>query len=196
MDRTHLTEEHQLFREGFRQFVETEMVPNNEQWERDGIVDRNLFAKAGSAGFLGTQVAAELGGGGVDDYRYNQIMTEEFELAGVGSAGSGIGLHNDIVLPYFIEYCNDEQKQRWLPGLCSGELISAVAMSEPGVGSDLGNLATTARRDGDEYIVNGSKTFISNGINSDLVVTAVRTGDDRHRGITLLVIEGGEATTR
>lgn len=191
MDRTHFTEEHQLFREGFRQFVDTEMVPNNEQWERDGIVDRGLFKAAGASGFLGTQVDEALGGGGVDDYRYNQIMVEEFELAGVGSAGSGIGLHNDIVLPYFIEYCNDDQRQRWLPGLCSGELVSAVAMSEPGVGSDLGNLATTAKLDGDEYVVNGSKTFISNGIISDLVVTAVRTGPDRHRGITLLVIEGG-----
>ncbi len=189
MERTHFTEDHQLFREAFRQYVATEVVPNNPAWEAAGICDRSLFTAAGASGFLGTQIPEEFGGGGSDDYRFNQIMTEEFELAGVGSAGSGVCLHNDIVIPYFLEYCNDEQKQRWLPGLCSGELISAIAMSEPGVGSDLGNLSTTAVQDGDEYIVNGSKTFISNGINGDLVVAAVRTGPDRHRGITLLVIE-------
>ncbi len=189
MERTHFTEDHQLFREAFRQYVATEVVPNNPAWEAAGICDRSLFTAAGASGFLGTQIPEEFGGGGIDDYRFNQIMTEEFELAGVGSAGSGVCLHNDIVIPYFLEYCNDEQKQRWLPGLCSGELISAIAMSEPGVGSDLGNLSTTAVQDGDEYIVNGSKTFISNGINGDLVVAAVRTGPDRHRGITLLVIE-------
>lgn len=189
MDRTHFAEDHDLFREGFRQYVASEITPNNEAWEAAGICDRSMFVAAGAAGYLGTQIPAEFGGGGVDDYRFNQVMVEEFELAGVGSAGSGIGLHNDIVLPYFNEYCNDEQKRRWLPGLCSGELISAIAMSEPSVGSDVGNLATTAVLDGDEYIVNGSKTFISNGILADVVVVAVRTGPDRHRGITLLVIE-------
>ena len=181
MERTHFEPDHDLFRDGFRQFVQAEIVPHNEAWEAAGICDRSMFDAAGAAGYLGTQIPEEFGGGGVDDYRFNQIMTEEFELAGVGSAGSGIGLHNDIVIPYFLEYCNDEQKQRWLPGLCSGQLISAIAMSEPGVGSDLGNLATTAKLDGDEYVVNGSKTFISNGINGDVVVTAVRTGPDRHR---------------
>jgi alkylation response protein AidB-like acyl-CoA dehydrogenase len=189
MDRDHFAEDHQLFREGFAQYVAAEVVPHNEAWEAAGICDRSMFAAAGAAGYLGTQVDEAFGGGGVVDYRFNQIMVEEFESAGVGSAGSGIGLHNDIVIPYFVEYCTDEQKQRWLPGMCSGELISAIAMSEPGVGSDVGNLATTAVLHGDEYIVNGSKTFISNGILSDVVVVAVRTGPDRHRGITLLVVE-------
>ena len=191
MERTHFTDDHRMFREGFRQFVAAELVPHNEAWEAAGICDRSLFRAAGTAGFLGTQVDEAFGGGGVVDYRYNQIMMEEFERAGVGTAGSGIGLHNDIVIPYFVEYCNEEQKRRWLPGLCSGELISAIAMSEPGVGSDLGNLTTTARLDGAEYVVNGVKTFISNGINADVVVVAVRTGPDRHRGITLLVVERG-----
>jgi alkylation response protein AidB-like acyl-CoA dehydrogenase len=189
MERTHFDEDHQLFREAFRQFVDTEVVPNNAAWEAAGICDRAMFTTAGASGFLGTQVDEAYGGGATNDYRFNQIMVEEFELAGAGSAGSGVGLHNDIVIPYFLEYCNDEQKQRWLPGLCAGDLIAAVAMSEPGVGSDLGNLTTTAVLDGDEYVVNGSKTFISNGILGDVVVTAVRTGPDRHRGITLLVIE-------
>ena len=189
MERLHFDDDHMLFREGFRQFVAAEMVPNNEAWEAAAICDRSLFSNAGRAGYLGTQVDERFGGGGADDYRFNQIMTEEFELAGVGSAGSGLALHNDIVIPYFLEYCTDEQKQRWLPGLCSGDLIAAIAMSEPSVGSDVGNLATTAVRDGDEYVVNGSKTFISNGILSDVVVVAVRTGPDRHRGITLLVVE-------
>jgi alkylation response protein AidB-like acyl-CoA dehydrogenase len=189
MERTHFDEDHQLFREGFRQFVATEMVPNNDAWEAAGICDRSMFTAAGAAGYLGTQIPEELGGGGVDDYRFNQVMVEEFESAGVGSAGSGLGLHNDIVIPYFLEYCNDEQKQRWMPGLASGGLISGIAMSEPGVGSDVGNVATSAVRDGDEYIVNGSKTFISNGILADAIVVALRTGPDRHRGVTLLVIE-------
>jgi alkylation response protein AidB-like acyl-CoA dehydrogenase len=189
MERTHFDEDHHLFREGFRQFVAAEVVPNNASWEAAGICDRSMFTKAGAAGYLGTQIPEELGGGGVDDYRFNQIMVEEFEHAGVGSAGSGVGLHNDIVIPYFLEYCNDEQKQRWMPGLAAGRLISGIAMSEPGVGSDVGSVATTAVLDGDEYIVNGSKTFISNGILGDVIVVALRTGPDRHRGVTLLVIE-------
>ncbi|MFN3220269.1 MAG: acyl-CoA dehydrogenase family protein [Acidimicrobiales bacterium] len=192
MERTIFTPEHDLFRESFRQFVQREIVPNNEKWEAAGIVDRSLFEAAGAAGFLGIAVPEEFGGGGSDDFRFSLIMGEELDAAGVAGAGSGIGLHNDIVLPYFMEYCDDEQKQRWLPGLCSGELISAIAMSEPGAGSDLAGMATTAVRDGDTYIVNGSKTFISNGIISDVVVVAVKTDlEAKHRGITLLVLERG-----
>lgn len=192
MERTIFTPEHDLFRESFRQFVQREIVPNNEKWEAAGIVDRSLFEAAGAAGFLGIAVPEEFGGGGSDDFIFSLIMGEELDAAGVAGAGSGIGLHNDIVLPYFMEYCNDEQKQRWLPGLCSGELISAIAMSEPGAGSDLAGMATTAVRDGDVYVVNGSKTFISNGIISDVVVVAVKTDlEAKHRGITLLVLERG-----
>jgi len=150
-----------------------------------------MFIAAANSGFLGPQVDEKYGGVGIDDFRYNQILMEEFELAGVGSAGSGIAMHNDIVIPYFLEFCTEQQKQKWLPGLCSGELIGGIAMTEPGVGSDLGNLATTATRDGDRYIVNGGKTFISNGINADVLVTAVRTSGDGHRGVSLVVIERG-----
>lgn len=192
MERTIFTDEHDLFRDGFRQFVDKELVPHNEKWEAAGIVDREMFEAAGAAGFLGMAVDERYGGGATTDFRFNQIITEELDMAGVASAGSGIGLHNDICLPYFLEYCNEEQRDRWLPGLCSGELIAAIAMSEPGVGSDLAGIATTAERDGDVYVVNGSKTFISNGINSDLVITAVKTDPDAgHRGITLMVIERG-----
>ncbi len=192
MERTIFDEEHRLFREGFRRFVEKELVPHDERWQENGVVDRELFAAAGSNGFLGLAVPEEYGGGGTTDFRFNQIITEEFEMAGVGAAGSGIGLHNDVCLPYFLEYCTDEQRRRWLPGLCSGELIAAIAMSEPSVGSDLARLATTAERDGDVYVVNGTKTFISNGINADVVITAVKTDPAAgHRGITLLILERG-----
>jgi alkylation response protein AidB-like acyl-CoA dehydrogenase len=114
-------------------------------------------------------------------------------LAGITGSGLGITLHNDTCLPYFLTYCNDEQKQRWLPGIVSGELITAVAMTEPGAGSDLSGIRTSARRDGEHYVVNGSKTFITNGINADLVITAVRTGEDRHKGMSLLILERGMA---
>ena len=191
MERNHFEQDHVLFRDAFKKFVQAEVVPHNATWEANGICDRSMFTTAGAGGFLGTQVATEWGGAGVDDFRFNQIIMEEFELAGVGSAGSGIAMHNDIIIPYFVEFCDEDQKQKWLPGLCSGDLISAIAMSEPGVGSDLGRLATTAKREGDHYVVNGSKTFISNGINADVLVLAVRTGPERHKGITLLVVEAG-----
>ena len=122
----------------------------------------------------------------------SQIMGEEFDLAGVATAGSGIGLHNDICVPYFKEYCNEEQKQRWMPGITKGSLITAIAMSEPGTGSDLASIATTAIKDGESYVLNGAKTFISNGINSDLVIVAAKTQpDSKHRGISLLIVERG-----
>lgn len=190
MKRTIFEEEHQLFRETFRQFVEKEMVPHHNLWEREGIVSRELFEKAGEHGFLGIDLPEEYGGGGINDYRFNQIMGEEFDLAGVAAAGSGLGLHNDICLPYFKEYCTTEQKERWMHGLTNGSLITAIAMSEPGTGSDLASIATTAVRDGKTYILNGTKTFISNGINSDLVIVAAKTDlDARHRGISLFVVE-------
>jgi alkylation response protein AidB-like acyl-CoA dehydrogenase len=190
MKRTIFEEEHQLFRETFKQFVEKEMVPHNNVWEQEGIVSRELFEKAGEHGFLGIDLPEEYGGGGIKDYRFNQIMGEEFDLAGVAAAGSGLGLHNDICLPYFKEYCTTEQKERWMHGLTNGSLITAIAMSEPGTGSDLASIATTAVKDGKTYILNGAKTFISNGINSDLVIVAAKTDlDARHRGISLFVVE-------
>ena len=192
MRRDLFTEEHDLFRTAFRQFVEKEIVPNHEQWERDGIVPRELFRTAGASGFLGTDVPEQYGGGGVDDFRYNLIIGEEVQRSGTGGAGLGITLHNDICLPYFLSLANDEQKERWLPGICSGELITAIAMTEPGAGSDLQGVKTTAVRDGDEYVINGSKTFITNGFLADLVITAVKTDpSQRHKGMSLVVIEAG-----
>jgi alkylation response protein AidB-like acyl-CoA dehydrogenase len=192
MRRDLFDEEHDLFRASVRRFLQTEVAPRNDEFERAGVMDRAVFAKAGAAGFLGMEVDEAYGGGGVADFRYNLIVGEEVQAAGVNAAGLGITLHNDICLPYFTRLTDDEQKARWLPGICSGELITAVAMTEPGIGSDLASMATTAIRDGDDYVVNGSKTFITNGINADLVITAVKTDPgQRHKGISLLVLERG-----
>jgi alkylation response protein AidB-like acyl-CoA dehydrogenase len=192
MRRQLFDEEHEAFRDSFRRFLEKEVVPHRDQWERDGIVPREVFAAAGANGFVGMAVPEEYGGGGVDDFRFNVVLGEETARVGATGFGLGLGLHNDIVLPYFLAFTNDEQKARWLPGIASGELITALAMTEPGMGSDLGGMRTTARRDGDVYVVDGSKTFITNGINADLVVTAVKTDPaQRHRGTSLLVLERG-----
>jgi alkylation response protein AidB-like acyl-CoA dehydrogenase len=194
MERTLFDESHRMFRESVRQFIDKEVVPNIAAWEAAGVVDRTLFTAAGASGFLGMDVPEEYGGGGVDDFTYNLIISEEMASAGAGGAGLGITLHNDVAMPYFRALTNDEQKQRWLPAICSGESITAVAMTEPGMGSDLASMGTTAIRDGDVYVVNGSKTFITNGINADLVVTAVKTDpSQRHRGMSLVVIERGMA---
>ena len=187
-------ETHNLFREAFRDFAAAEMVPHFEKWEKAGIMDREIYAKAGELGFVGFNLPESHGGGGSDDFRFNVIVNEELQYAGLGGAGNGITLVNDILAPYFIELSTAEQRDRWLPGLASGDLISAVAMTEPGTGSDLASIATRAVRDGDEYVVNGAKTFITNGINADLVVTVVRTDPDAGRhGLSLLVLERGMA---
>ena len=192
MRRSLFDEEHDLFRSSFRQFLDKEVVPRNDQFERDGVMDRHVFAKAGAAGFLGMDVDERHGGGGVKDFRYNLVIAEEIQQAAVNAAGLGITLHNDICLPYFTGLANEEQKARWLPKICAGEAITAVAMTEPGIGSDLASMTTTAIRDGDHYVVNGSKTFITNGINADLVITAVKTDpSQRHKGMSLLILERG-----
>jgi alkylation response protein AidB-like acyl-CoA dehydrogenase len=192
MERTLFDEEHDLFRQAIRTFIAKEITPHYDQWELDGIVPRDLFRAAGANGFLCMATPEEYGGGGVDDFRYNMIVAEEVQRAGIAGAGLGITLHTDICLPYFLRCTTDEQKARWLPGLASGELISAIAMTEPAIGSDLAGMKTTAIRDGDHYVVNGSKTFITNGINADVVITAVKTDPaERHRGMSLLVIERG-----
>ena len=192
MERTLFDESHRMFRESVRRFIDKEVVPNVDAWEAAGIVDRELFTAAGASGFLGMDVPEEFGGGGAEDFTYNLIISEEMANAGAGGAGLGITLHNDVAMPYFRDLSNDEQKHRWLPRICSGEAITAVAMTEPGMGSDLASMGTTAIRDGDDYVVNGSKTFITNGINADLVVTAVKTDpSQRHRGMSLIVIERG-----
>jgi alkylation response protein AidB-like acyl-CoA dehydrogenase len=191
MQRKHFEPEHEAFAEAFRAFVDKELAPNYMEWERAGIMPREVFKEAGRSGFLGMAVPEEYGGGGVDDFRFNQALNEQIAAAGVTGAGLGISLHNDTCLPYFLSFCTDEQKRRWLPGIASGEFITAVAMTEPGAGSDLAGIRTTAKRDGDHYVVNGSKTFITNGINADLVITAVRTGEDRHKGMSLVILERG-----
>ena len=188
----HYDAEHQEFRASFAAFVAKEMTPHYLEWEQAGIAPRSLFAEAGKYGFVGMAVPEQYGGGGTSDFRFNAILSEEFNAAGIGGAGLGITLHNDITTPYFVEYCTDEQAQRWLPGIASGEIITAIAMTEPGTGSDLASIATTAVRDGDVYVLNGSKTFITNGINSDLVIVAAKTDPtQRHTGMSLLVVERG-----
>jgi len=192
MQRTIFDEEHEMFRQAFRSFLEKEMVPRVEEWNDAGIVSRDVWLSAGSSGFLAFGVPEEFGGAGVADFRYNQVVAEEICDANVFAAATGFTLHNDVTLPYFLHCTDDAQKLRWLPGIVSGELITAVAMTEPAMGSDLASMTTTAVRDGDSYIVNGSKTFITNGINSDLVIVAAKTDpSERHRGISLLVIERG-----
>ncbi len=192
MRRTLFDDDHEAFRASVRQYLEKHVAPGAEQWERDGIVDRSMFLEAGEAGFIGFAAPEEHGGGGVRDFRYNAILDEEIQYADVGGACLGLTLHTDICLPYFLDLTNDEQKARWLPGIIAGELITAIAMTEPGGGSDLAGIATTAIRDGDSYVVNGAKTFITNGINSDLVIVAAKTDpSERHKGLSLLVLERG-----
>jgi alkylation response protein AidB-like acyl-CoA dehydrogenase len=192
MERNIFEPEHEALRASFRAWLDKEVVPNYIEWERAGIVPHEVFTAAGSHGFLGMAVPEQYGGGGVDDFRYNLVIDEEVAAAGVGGAGLGITLHNDICLPYFLRYCTDDQRERWLPGIASGELVTAIAMTEPGIGSDLASMSTNARRDGDTYVVNGSKTFITNGINADLVITAVKTDPSlKHKGMSLLILERG-----
>ncbi|WP_203338274.1 acyl-CoA dehydrogenase family protein [Nocardioides limicola] len=190
MQRTIFDADHDAFRDTVRNFLEKSVVPHHEQWEADGIVPRELWLEAGELGLLGFMMPEEYGGGGVNDFRYNAVLQEE--LTRIGASGVGFALHTDLVSGYLLSYANEEQKQRWLPGFCSGEIITAIAMTEPGAGSDLQGLTTTARLDGDHYVVNGSKTFISNGINADLVIVVVKTDVSAGAaGTSLLVVERG-----
>ncbi|MDO8148891.1 acyl-CoA dehydrogenase family protein [Isoptericola sp. b515] len=181
-------EEHEQLREMVHDFVEQNVRPHVERWEGEGRVDRKLFTQAAEAGILGLGIPEEYGGGGSDDFRFNAVVGEELSRHPVSDGVANIPLANDVVIPYFTDLTNDEQKQRWLPGIAAGESLVAVAMTEPGAGSDLAGIRTSAVRDGDDYVVDGSKTFISNGQDADLVVTVVRTGPDPHRGLSLLVI--------
>ncbi|ANS78181.1 Butyryl-CoA dehydrogenase [Serinicoccus hydrothermalis] len=184
-------EEHEAFRATVRAFVERHVTPNAQRWEEQRKVDRELFTQAAQDGLLGFGLPEEFGGAGVEDFRFNAVMNEELGRSGASNGMGGISLSNDIVFPYFTDLTDEEQRSRWLPGIAAGELITAVAMTEPGTGSDLSGIRTSAVRDGDHYVVNGAKTFISNGQNADLVATAVRTGEDPHRGLSLLVLERG-----
>jgi len=182
--------EHEDFRRTARTFYEKEVVPFHEQWDKDGIVPRELWNKAGEAGLLSFDVPEEYGGPGIDDFRFNMIVTEE--QGRVGASGPGFSVHSDIIVPYIIGLANDEQKRRWLPGCVTGDIVTAIAMTEPGAGSDLQGIRTTAVDKGDHYVLNGSKTFISNGIHADLVIVVARTDPDAgHKGISLLVVERG-----
>ncbi|MGH3868936.1 MAG: acyl-CoA dehydrogenase family protein [Pseudonocardiaceae bacterium] len=186
--------EHEAFRESVRAFLRKEVTPHLQAWDAQGIVPRELYTAAGAAGLLGMAIPEEFGGGGVSDFRFNAVLGEEVMRAGAAGAGLGLSLHNDICLPYFLDLATDEQRRRWLPGIASGELITAIAMTEPGMGSDLAGMATTAVYQSDHYLVNGSKTFVSSGINADLVITAVKTDPgQRHQGMSLLVVERGMA---
>jgi alkylation response protein AidB-like acyl-CoA dehydrogenase len=189
MRRQLFTEDHELYRDSIRAWIERDIVPHYAEWEQAGIVPREVFTQAGELGALSFGVPEEFGGSGVEDFRFNLVMAEEAARALVSPALVGPGLVVDIVMPYLLSMANDEQKQRWLPGIVAGTTIAAIAMTEPGTGSDLAGIATRAERDGDDWILNGAKTFITNGINADLVIVAARTSPDRHKGLSLLVVE-------
>ena len=192
MQRDIFTSEHDAFRDMVRAFIARNITPYHEQWERDGVVSREVWRQAGAAGLLGIEMDEKYGGGGKPDYTYYLIMNEE--LARAGAHGPGFSVHNDIVGQYLVRLVTPEQAQRWLPGYCSGELITAIAMSEPGAGSDLQGIRTAAVRDGDDWILNGQKTFISNGQLCDLVIVFARTDPDAgHLGYSLLMVERGMA---
>ncbi|USK75695.1 acyl-CoA dehydrogenase family protein [Peribacillus frigoritolerans] len=189
MKHPYLSEEHEIFRMSFRKFLEKEAVPHYERWEEERIIPRSFWVKMGEQGFLCPDLEEDYGGSGVD-WGFAVIINEELER--VGSGFIGFGLHSDITVPYISAYGNESQKQRWLPKCTTGEIITAIAMTEPGTGSDLANIKTTAILDGDHYILNGQKTFITNGIHSDLIIVACKTDPSavpKHKGVSLVVVE-------
>ena len=187
--RTIYQQEHEMFRDSVRKFLEDEVVPYHEQWEEDGQVDRSIWLKAGELGMISPTVPEEFGGVGVD-FRYNAIVDEE--VSRLGLSGLGFALHSDIAVPYIIHYGSDEQKRTYLPKLVSGEMISAIAMTEPGTGSDLQGVQTTAIKDGSDYILNGSKTFITNGQLADIVIVVAKTEPELGgKGTSLILLEEG-----
>ncbi len=190
--RTIFDDVHQQFRSTFRSWLDKEVVPHHEEWESAGITPRELWLNAGKQGFLGLNVPAAYGGGDTDDYHFAAIMAEEIGTTGVIGSANGITLHNDIVLPYFLGLANDEQRSRFLPGMVTGEVIGALGITEPNTGSDVAGIRTTGLKKGGAFVVNGAKTFISNGINSDVVIVVCRTDPEKgHRGISLLLVERG-----
>ena len=190
--RTIFDDVHQQFRSTFRSWLDNEVVPHHEEWEKAGITPRELWLNAGKQGFLGLNVPEAYGGGDTDDYHFAAIMAEEIGATGVIGSANGITLHNDIVLPYFLGLANEEQRARFLPGMVTGEVIGALGITEPNTGSDVAGIRTTGLKKGGAFIVNGAKTFISNGINSDVVIVVCRTDPEKgHRGISLLLVERG-----
>jgi acyl-CoA dehydrogenase len=189
MKHPYLTDDHEIFRRSLRKFLEKEAYPFYDQWEEERMIPRSFWEKMGEQGYLCPDIDEEYGGSEVD-WGFAVVINEELER--VGSGLVGVGLHNDIVVPYITAYGTDEQKKRWLPKCTTGEIITAIAMTEPGTGSDLANIQTTAILDGDHYILNGQKTFITNGIQSDLIVVACKTdpkANPKHKGVSLLVVE-------
>ena len=189
--RTVFSAEHELFRDNVRRFIETEIVPNHRQWEKDGIVPRELWLKAGQAGLLLCSIPEEYGGGG-GDFGHNAVVIEE--LARVNASGPGFSMQSDVVAPYINQYGTEEQKRRWLPPMARGEMIAALGMTEPGTGSDVKSIRTSAVRRNGNYIINGQKTFITNGQNADIAIVAVKTNPKlAHRGVSLICVEKGTA---
>ncbi|MFJ4828666.1 acyl-CoA dehydrogenase family protein [Streptomyces sp. NPDC088747] len=192
MEREIFEAEHDQFREIVKEFLARKITPHHAQWEKDGIVPRETFRAAAKQGVIGFQVPPEFGGGGVRDFRLNAVVTEEFAAA--AASGPGFVLHNDVIAPYLLNLADDGQRARWLSGFASGEEIWAIGMTEPGTGSDLAGIRTSARKDGDHWVVTGAKTFISNGINADRVIVVARTDpspDAGHKAFSLLIVERG-----
>ncbi|HWG26716.1 acyl-CoA dehydrogenase family protein [Actinospica sp.] len=192
MRRDQYDDDHESFRQIVREFVEREVLPHQERWEREHDIDRATWLAAGKQGLLGLMVPPEYGGPGVEDYRFRCVIMEELGRVGAGSLTAGFSLQDDVAIPYLLDLGTDGQRQRWLPGMVSGQLIGAVAMTEPGAGSDLQGIRTTAVRDGREWVINGSKTFITNGGHADLVIVVCRTDPEAgSRGFSLFVVESG-----
>ena len=190
MQRDIFSDEHELFRSEFRRFAEAEIEPRVAEWDRAGISDRETWQKLGQAGYLGANAPTEYGGAGAD-FLFDAIIMEE--LGRIRAHAIMVSLHSDICMPYLIHYGNEEQKQKYLTGAISGETILAIAMTEPGTGSDLANVQTRAIRDGDHYVINGAKTFISNGQLCDLVIVVAKTdpkADPPHDGVSLILVQG------
>jgi alkylation response protein AidB-like acyl-CoA dehydrogenase len=184
--------DHEAFREIVQAYITREVTPNQERWEAQRNVDRQAWLAAGKQALIGLPIPERFGGAGTDDFRFRCVVMEELAKVGATSLSLSFGLQDDIATPYLIDLGTEEQKARWLPPMARGEAIGAIAMTEPGAGSDLQGIRTTAVRDGDDWVLNGAKTFITNGINSDLVVVAARTNEDAgSRGISLLVVERG-----
>ena len=185
MQRTIFEDEHDAFRDSVKGFLKKEALPHTEEWEAGGMVDRGFWRKAAEQGFVGFEAPEDCGGLGISDFRFNAVINEEVAYAGV--VGDNFSLQNDIMVPYLLELTTDEQKRRWLPGLTTGDSVYAIAMTEPGAGSDLRAMTASARRDGDGYILDGSKTFVTSGIQADRVIVAARTG----QGFSLFMVEAG-----
>ncbi len=193
MKRAVYTADHQDLAESFGRFLDAEVVPNYDTWEQEGRVPREVLRRLGSLGFYGLQVPEAHGGAGTDDFRFNSVLNEEATVRGLNAFALCVTMQNDVALPYVLELCDAEQQERWLPGIASGDLVLGIAMTEPGTGSDLAGIKARARRDGDDYVIDGAKTFITSGLNADLIITAVRTGDaGTYADISLVMVETNE----